>query len=104
MLAPIISRNLTIAADPVARTARIQLPVPDRDEPGLIKVLPDRTGEGWTILGPTEQNASWRVTFEAALTEATQTAARLLGECLRHDARGLGLVESPGARGRPDVC
>jgi len=42
--------------------------------------------------------------FEAALTEATQTAARLLGECLRHDARGLGLVESPGARGRPDVC
>ena len=62
-----IRRRLTIAVDPISRTARVESLPTAGTRPFAFVVEPDPRGDGWFVYDPTDTDPTWRATFDAAL-------------------------------------
>jgi len=104
MLATVIRQSLAVSADPVERTARIEL-AGRGHSPSVALTVQPAASEGWVITDTADQQLNWRVTFEAAVNEAVAQAGCMLGEQIRQEfLSATGAEAASCSRVRFDVC
>jgi hypothetical protein len=98
----VISQHLTIVANPLARTARVE--VPSASDPGTfaVEIRPALTTDGWLVGDPTDDEPTWRASFAAALDEGILQCVRVLSERVQREAGDLAARER--ARADADIC
>jgi hypothetical protein len=96
MLATIVHRGLTVWIDPVARSARIHVHMPGRQEEQTVLIQP--ADGGWALVDDREDEPIWFGSFEQALGEAIACGAQALEDRLLGELR----TDRPLQSGRPD--
>ncbi len=101
-LAPVVNQHLTVVANPISKTARIEVPAPTAGSTFAIEVCPAVLTDGWEVRDSSDDEAVWRASFAAALDEAILQAMRVLKKRVHRETGELAATVR--ARATADIC